>query len=271
MKELRGKVALVTGAALGMGKSLAGMLLEEGCILALVDVNKKELERTAGQLSKKGTCKTYVCDISNRKSVYELEDNVKKDLGPVSLLVNNAGIMKAAELLELDDELIDKTIQVNLASMFWMCKAFIPGMVKMEEGHVVNLASAGGILAIPNLTAYCASKFGVVGFSDALRQEMKKNRWNIGVSCVCPNTVGTGMFEGAKMVSGTRLLKTEQVTGKVLKGIKKNRAMVAVPNISVKFVTPLMKLLLPVHAMDRLNNILGMWHANDTTTGRNGK
>lgn len=271
MKVLRGKVALVTGAAMGMGKSLADMLLDEGCILALVDVNNKELEKTVGELSKKGTCKTYVCDISNRKSVYALADSVKKDLGPVSLLVNNAGIMKAAELLDLDDELIDKMLQVNLASMFWMCKAFLPGMIKMEEGHVVNLASAGGILAIPNLTAYCASKFGVVGFSDALRQEMKKNRWKVGVSCVCPNTVGTGMFDGAKMVAGTRLLKTEQVTKKVLKGIKKNRAMVAVPSVSVKFVTPLLKLLLPVHVMDRLNSILGMWHANDTTMGRMGK
>jgi len=271
VKQLRGKVALVTGAAMGMGKSLSSMLMDEGCILALVDVNKKELENAENQLSKKGSCRTFVCDISDRKAVYELAKQVKKDLGPVSLLVNNAGIMKAGELLDLQDELIDKMLQVNLASMFWMCRAFLPHMIQLGEGHVVNMASAGGILAIPNLSAYCASKFGVVGFSDALRQEMKKNRLQIGVTCVCPNTVGTGMFEGAKMVTGTKLLKTEQVTSQVLKGIRKNRAMVAVPGVSVKFLTPLLKLLLPVHVMDRVNSMLGMWHANDSTKGRNGK
>ncbi len=268
MKNLRDKVALVTGAAMGMGRSLSDLLLTEGCRLALVDVNQAELGKTGAALSQKGACRTYVCDIADRQAVYELVTRVKADLGPVSLLVNNAGIMKAGELLNLEDGLIEKMLQVNLASMFWMCKAFLPDMIAQQEGHVVNFASAGGILAIPNLSAYCASKFGVVGFSDALRQEMKKNQWKVGVSCVCPNTVGTGMFEGAQMVAGTRLLQTEQVTKKVLAGIRKNRAMVCVPNISVNFVTPLMKLLLPVTVMDRLNQLLGMWHANDATRGR---
>ena len=268
MKDLKGKVAVVTGAAMGMGKSLAGMLLDEGCKVVLVDIKKKELKATADELSKKGVCASYLCDISDRQAVYDLAGKVKNDLGVVSILINNAGIVKAGELMDLSDDIVQKIMDINLTAMFWTCKAFLPDMIKKNEGHVVNFASAGGILAIPNLSAYCASKFGVIGFTDAVRQEMKKHKINVGFTSVCPNTVGTGMFDGADMVVGTKLLKPEEVTKKVVKAIKKNKAMVAVPNIPVKFLTPLTKVLLPIHVMDRMNGLLGMWTANDTTTGR---
>ena len=249
-------------------KSLAGMLLSEGCSVVLVDINEKALKKTVEELSKKGACKSYLCDISDRQAVYDLAGKVKNDLGAVSILINNAGIVKAGELMDLADDVVQKIIDINLTAMFWTCKAFLPDMIGRNEGHVVNFASAGGILALPNLSAYCASKFGVIGFTDAVRQEMKKHKLNIGFTSVCPNTVGTGMFEGADMVVGTKLLKPEEVTKRVLKAIKKNKAMVAVPTIPVKFLTPLTKLLLPIHAMDWLNGLLGMWTANDMTTGR---
>ena len=136
-------------------------------------------------------------------------------------------------------------------------------------GHIVNMASAGGLLAIPALTAYCASKFGVVGFSDALRQELKKEGLAIGVTCVCPNTVNTGMFDGAETVKGTRMLKPEDVARQVVRAIRQNRPMVGVPSVPVKIVTPLLKALLPVAAMDRINALMGMWHINDSWKGRN--
>lgn len=271
MKELKGKTVLITGAAMGMGKSLSEKMLREGCRAVLVDVNVKELEKTHAELSKIGKCTQYICDIADRKEVYQLAKKVEKEFGPVDILVNNAGIVKAQELLNLEDEAIEKTININLTAMFWTCKAFLPGMVARKSGHVVNFASAGGILAIPNLTAYCASKFGVIGFSDALRQEMKKHKSNVGVTFVCPNTVNTGMFEGSKMVAGTKILSADDVTKKVIKAIKKNQAMVAVPSMPVKFITPLTKVLLPIKFMDWLNAALGMANANDTWKGRNSK
>ncbi len=268
MKNLKGKVALVTGAAMGMGRDLSEKLLKEGCRVALVDLNEKELARTAGDLAKLGECAKFVCDISDRKAVHQLAKKVEKELGEVDLLVNNAGIVKALELVDLEEEAIEKTININLTAMFWTIKAFLPAMIRKKQGHIVNFASAGGILAIPNLTAYCASKFGVVGLSDALRQEMRKEKTNVGVTYVCPNTVNTGMFSGSKMVAGTKMLTADQVNRNVLKAIKKNQAMVAVPNLPVKFLTPLTKVLLPIKAMDWLNAFLGMDHANDTWKGR---
>ena len=269
MKDLKGKVALVTGAAMGMGRSLSEDLLREGCRVVLVDVNEAELSKTQKELSKIGKCASYICDISDRKAVYQLAQQVEKEFGQVDILVNNAGIVKAQELVDLADDAIEKTININLTAQFWTCKAFLPSMIKKGQGHIVNFASAGGILALPNLSAYCASKFGVVGFSDALRQEMKKHKYNIGVTYVCPNTVNTGMFDGSKMVAGTKMLVASDVTKKVIKAIKNNQAMVAVPSFPVKILTPLTKVLLSINAMDWLNKAMGMATCNDSWKGRN--
>jgi short-subunit dehydrogenase len=253
---------------MGMGRDLSRKLLREGCAVALVDLRQDALGEAEEDLRSLGPCRGYVCDISDRDAVYALAGRIEADLEPPAILVNNAGVVTARPLLDLDDAAIERMIRVNLTALFWTCKAFLPSMLRRGEGHIVNIASAGGILAIPNLSAYCASKFGVIGFTDSLRQEMRKMGANVGVTVVCPNTVSTGMFEGSKMVAGTQMLKPEEVTTRVVEAIRKNRAMVAVPSVPVKFVTPLLKVLLPIKAMDWLNAALGMADANDTWTGR---
>jgi len=268
MKSFSGKLAVVTGAAMGMGKMLSSMLLDEGCRVALVDINEASLDATQKLLSEKGECSAFVCDISDSTSVYSMADSIRDQMGGVDILINNAGIVIAKPLLDLNEGEIDKMIQVNLTAQFWLTRAFLPNMIEMNSGHIVNVASAGGILAIPNLSAYCASKFGVIGFSDAVRQEIKRKKLNIGLTVVCPNTVNTGMFTGAKMVTGTKLLTSENVCRQIIKGIKGNKPMVAIPSFSVKIITPLMKALLPTRTMDWLNKVLGMWDANDQTVGR---
>jgi short-subunit dehydrogenase len=268
VKNLKGRTAVVTGAAMGMGRDLSRKLLLEGCAVALVDLRQDALGEAEEDLRRLGPCRGYVCDISDREAVYALAGRIEADLEPPAILVNNAGVVTARPLLDLDDAAIERMIRVNLTALFWTCKAFLPSMLRRGEGHIVNIASAGGILAIPNLSAYCASKFGVIGFTDSLRQEMRKMGANVGVTVVCPNTVNTGMFEGSKMVAGTKMLDPGNVTSRIVEAIRKNRAMVAVPSVPVKFVTPLLKVLLPIKAMDWLNAALGMADANDTWTGR---
>jgi all-trans-retinol dehydrogenase (NAD+) len=253
---------------MGWGRVLSRMLVNEGCRVALVDVNAAALDEVRKELSATGEAQSFACDISNRAGVYELAGRVRDEMGPVAVLVNNAGVMRAAPILELDDGAIERMISVNLTAQFWTVKAFIPQMLECGEGHVVNVASAGGLLAIPSLSAYCASKFGVVGFTDALRQEAKRYRWPVFVTCACPNTVNTGMFAGARMVNGTRMLDPETVCRRILAGIKKDRPYVAIPHVAVRFLTPLTKVLLPTAALDQLNRLLGMWSANDATVGR---
>ena len=268
MKQINGRVALVTGAAMGMGKKIAEFLLSEGCRLAMVDINTEALEGARQSLAIKGECQAFTCDIAERDDVRKLAASVERDLGRVDILVNNAGIVRAASLVALDDEDIERMIRINLTAQFWTCKTFLPGMRQAGAGHIVNMASAGGLLALPSLTAYCASKFGVVGFSEALRQELKREGLPIGVTCVCPNTVNTGMFEGARTVRGTRMLRPEDVAVQVVRAIRRNQPMVAIPSFPVKIMTPLLKTLLPVGVMDRINALMGMWHINDTWQGR---
>lgn len=268
MKTLKNRTAVVTGAAMGLGRILSRMLLENGCRVALVDIDAAALDETRRALAATGDAQAFACDIAERTQVYELAARVHAQMGPASVLVNNAGIMRAAPVTDLDDATIARMISVNLTAQFWTVKAFLPQMLQCGEGHVVNVASAGGLLALPSLTAYCASKFGVVGFTDALRQEAKRYRWPVTVTCVCPNTINTGMFAGARMVTGTRMLAPEAVCRQILAGIKKNRTYVATPYLAVRFLTPLMKVLLPTAAMDQLNRALGMWSANDETVGR---
>ena len=266
MKTLSRKAAVVTGAAMGLGRALSLDLLREGCRVALVDVNADALEATRKEFP--AGVQAFTCDVSNRHEVQELARRVREAMGPVSILVNNAGIMRAAPLMELEDSAIERMLGVNLAAHFWTVRAFLPQMLECGEGAVVNVASAGGLLALPSLSAYCASKFGVVGFSDALRQEAKRYRWPVTVTCVCPNTVNTGMFDGARMVAGTQMLDAEAVSRRIVRGIRKGRPYVAIPSVAVGFLTPLTKVLLPVAAMDQLNRLLGMWSANDSTVGR---
>jgi len=218
--ELKGKVAVVTGAARGMGKELSAALLREGCAVALVDINADALSAGFREFSPLDSCRQFRCDVSKREDVYRMAEAVEETLGPVSVLVNNAGIVRAADLLDLPDLDIEKMIAINLTAQFWTCKAFLPGMIERNEGYIVNYSSAGGLLAIPNLSAYCASKYGVIGFTDALRQELRKKKANIGCTYVCPNTVDTGMFKGSKMVAGTKLLSPKVVSERVIRAIR---------------------------------------------------
>lgn len=267
MTELRGKVAVVTGAALGMGRSLTGLLLREGCRVGMVDIRERELEEAGEELSSLGRVAAFVCDVSRRDKVYDLAGLVHEELGPVDILVNNAGIVRSDPFLEKPDDSIERTVAVNLLAYFWTMKAFLPDMVAKRAGHVVNMASAGGLLGVPYITDYCATKFAVVGLTEALRQEFKlRDLGNIRFTYVCPNTVATGMFEGARPVRGTRLLAPDEVTAKIVEGIKKNRSFIGVP--ASVYLIPLVKALAPIPVLDLFNRLMGIATSSETTVGR---
>jgi len=267
MKELRGKNVLITGGALGMGRSLARLLLHEGCRVAIVDIRESDLAEARGDLSHSGDIATYVCDISDRDAVYALAEKVRAEFGAIDILVNNAGVVKSNPFLDKPDEVIERTVAVNLLAHFWTMKAFLPDMVVKKEGHVVNMASAGGLLGVPYISDYCATKFAVIGLTESLRQEFKlKGLSNVRFTYVCPNTVGTGMFAGARPVKGTRLLAADDVTGKILQGIKRNRSFIGVP-LSV-YLVPLTKALTPIPVLDLFNRVMGIATSSETTVGR---
>ena len=267
MKSLAGKNVVITGGASGIGKEMALLFAKEKARVAILDVDRKKLSHVAKDFKGlKVNVSTYVCDVSDRKKIERAAKLLAKDLKYVDILVNNAGIVIGKTISDTTYEEIQRTIDVNLMGVIWMTKALLPKMMKRKKGHIVNIASAAGMLAVPKLADYCTTKFAVIGFSDSLRMEMKKYGYKkIKVTCVCPSIIDTGMFEGFTPPLLSPLLKPEIVAAKVVNAVKKERSYVKIP-FMVKLI-PLFKFL-PAKFVDWLGDLLGTSRAMDHFKGR---
>jgi len=170
------------------------------------------------------------------------------------------------------DELAQLTIDINTTSHFWTVKAFLPQMIEQNEGHIVTIASAAGMMGVRGLADYCASKFGAFGFDEALRMDFRHRKLNLFTTCVCPYYINTGMFKGTK----TRfpwllpILEEDYVADQIVNGIRENRAFIGLPFI-VHYVLSLSRALLPVGLFDWMADFLGANHSMDNFVGRNNK
>jgi len=257
MTDLSRKSVLITGAGHGIGKIMAERIAALGAAkLIILDINKEALDKTAEELRAMGP-EVYakICDISDREAVYKCAEEVHKQAGPVDVLINNAGVVITGEILDLPDDMHKKHIDVNLLGTLWMLKAFVPDMVKRDEGHVVNIASSAGLLAVPGMGIYCATKFAIKGLNDALRCELLNRKSRVKVTVICPYAIDTGMFAGFKTPFFMPALKPEKMAQAVVDGILKDRKIVAKP-ITV-FALPILNALLPPGIMDAVIKILG--------------
>jgi len=267
MTDVKGKTALVTGGAMGMGKLLTERLLKAGAKVVIWDLNEEKLNEAREELASYGEVFSYSLDITDKDKVYETADKVKKEVGRIDILVNNAGIVKGGPFLELSDEDHRRTMEVNIMSLFWVTKAFLPEMMDRNEGHVVNIASAAGLTGVPGASSYSASKFAVVGWTDSIRLEAKKmGKKKVRFTTVCPSFVATGMFDGIKPPFFAPMLTTEEMVNKTMKGITRNKLLVMAPLI-VNSV-PLMKGLNVPFVTDFIGGVLGFHHSMDTWQGR---
>uniref|UniRef100_W5LFD1 Si:dkey-221h15.4 n=1 Tax=Astyanax mexicanus TaxID=7994 RepID=W5LFD1_ASTMX len=200
-KDVEGEVALVTGAANGLGKRIANELGRLGATLVLWDVNWEALDRTAKELRRNLDVRVYAyaCDCSRRTEVYRVAEMVKREVGDVSILVNNAGVVTGKyTFTEAPDILVDRTLRLNVAAHFWTYKAFLPAMIERNHGHLVCVSCHGGLFAMNGL-AYCASKFAAIGFAESIALELlvlKKE--GIKTTIVYPYLFDTTMFQGCR-------------------------------------------------------------------------
>jgi len=190
------ELVLVTGAGHGIGRQLALQYSSQGATVVLWDINEKGNEETAQLIKNNGGPKphTYKCDISKRQDVLNVAKKVKEEVGDVTILINNAGIMPTHPLEQHNEEEIRKIMDINVLAHFWTLEAFLPAMKKNNHGHIVALSSIAGVVGIPNLVPYCASKFAVRGLMETLDEELQWNPYNqIKTTTVCPFMVNTGL------------------------------------------------------------------------------
>ena len=193
MMRFSGKIAMVTGAAQGIGAAIAKRLYDDGVdYVALLDLNAQKLDAEASAIDPSGSrAGAHVCNVSKPESVKEVFGQIEQRFGRIDILVNNAGITRDAMLHKMTDEQWLSVIDVNLNSMYYCCKAVVPGMRERKYGKIVNLASVSAFGNVGQ-TNYGASKGGVIGFTKCLAREVARNR--VTVNCIAPSYINTDML-----------------------------------------------------------------------------
>jgi NAD(P)-dependent dehydrogenase (short-subunit alcohol dehydrogenase family) len=202
MRELRGKIALVTGAASGIGRATALSLARQGAVLILCDVDESRLKEVAGEVDGLSRCLLWrKVDVSSREEMRAFAEAVHQEVPAVDVLVNNAGIGMVGGL-ETPLEQWDRIIGINLMGVVYGCHFFGPRMAERGSGHIVNVASGLGFFGAPRILAYCATKFAVIGVSESLRAELRSK--GIGVSVICPGIIATDIAARGTAVFGAQ-------------------------------------------------------------------
>lgn len=199
----RGKVCVITGAGSGIGRALAENLARRGAELALSDIDTDGLAETVQRCERLGArVKSDRLDVAERESVLLYADAVKEHFGVVHQIYNNAGIAHHGEVVKTDFKDIERIMDVDFWGVVNGTKAFLPYLIESGDGHVVNVSSLFGLIAVPGQSAYNSAKFAVRGFTEALRQEMIVARHPVRVTCVHPGGIKTAVARNATYVEG---------------------------------------------------------------------
>lgn len=250
MRELRDKRVLITGGAAGIGRSLAEHFAARGAHVLLLDINQQSLDNAVAALLRDGAVAAgYRLDVTDHQAIGAVRTRILEEHGPIDVLVNNAGIVFGGPFLEVPLAKHLATYQINTLGLVAMTYAFLPDLMSRAEAHLVNMASASGLIGLPYGSTYASSKWAVIGFSESIRLELAMLRHNnVGVTTVCPSYVSTGLFEGAQAPKTTSILTADELAGMVLHAVERNRSFVLTPWL-VK-VTPALWGLLPTRIFD---------------------
>ena len=249
MNEFLGKVAVITGAGSGIGRALAVSLAQQGCNLALADINTESLKQTQVILDSDlfdGSVQVtlHTVDVSQWSDVQALAESVKEQHGRVNLLINNAGVGLGSLFKDASLDDMRWVMDINYWGVVYGCKAFLPLIKKTGGSTIVNVSSVFGLVTVPMSTAYCSSKFAVRGFSDALRHEVGYMGSDIKVACAFPSGIKTAIAQNSKVTLHTKsktsveqqkanmeahfLTTPEQAATDILNGVRKGKSRIKV-------------------------------------------
>jgi all-trans-retinol dehydrogenase (NAD+) len=255
MSQIKNATVLITGGASGIGRLMGEVCLDKGAKRLIIwDIEESALTETTADLASKGhTVISNLIDITDTESVIQTAKQILNNYGPVDILINNAGIVVGKFFEEHSHADIDKTMQVNTQAMMHITREFLPAMISAQKGHIVNIASAAGLAANPQMAVYVASKWAVIGWSETLRLELESKSKELHVTTVTPFYISTGMFEGVKSPI-VPIVKPESAARQIIHAIEKNKVYCRMPWIV--YAMPFFKGILPQRWFDAL---IGKW------------
>ncbi len=250
-RSISGSVVAITGAARGIGRATAQALIQRGARVAIGDLDLELARESAAALG--DAAAAYELDVTDRRSFQRFLESVEGDLGPVDVLVNNAGIMPLGSFIEEEDTTAARMIDINLHGVMLGMKLALPGMLKRGRGHVVNIASGAGKSGFAGGATYCATKHAVVGLSESVLAELRGS--GVELSIIMPGVVKTELASGLSEARGIKNLEPEDVAAAIAETLEQPRFEVFVPR-SVGPITKALSLL-PRGARQRVAQLLG--------------
>lgn len=224
MQSLQSKTALITGAGKGIGRAVALALANEGVHIGLVARTEKDLQAVAAEVTALGVkAAIAMADVSDINSVNAAVAKIRQELGAIDILINNAGTAAFGKFLELTPEQWENQVKVNLFGVYYVTRAVLPEMIERQTGDIINVSSTAGLKGAPVTSAYSASKFGLMGLTDSLMQEVRKH--NIRVTALTPSTVVTDLAKSANLLNNNedRVMHPEDFAELVVAQLKLNR------------------------------------------------
>lgn len=268
MSKLDGKRVLITGGAQGIGFEMALRFAERGAEVVLADINEAKLAEAKSSLEERSiVASVFQVDVTNPASIAAMRAHIAAEVGPIDVLVNNAGVVFGGPFTEVPLDAHFKTYEVNVLGLVAMTHAFLDDLIARPEAHLVHIASASGLIGLPYGSTYASSKWAVIGFGESIRAELNlQGHAHVHHTIVCPSYIGTGMFEGAEAPKATSILEPSELAEKVVHAVEHDTLHVLEP-FMVK-LTPLIKALLPQALYDKMAHLFGADTSMAHWTGR---
>ena len=265
--KIQGNTVLITGGCSGIGKIMGRMCLEKGAARLIIwDINEAAVGATVNEFSALGEVYGHKADISSPDSVDVAYADTKAACGDVDILINCAGIITNNKTFaEQTDADINRTIDINTKGAMFIALRYLKDMKARGKGHICNITSSAGMLSLPKMSLYAASKWAAIGWSDSVRIELQREKSPVRVTTIAPYFINTGMFDGIR--SFFKVLKPETVARKTIRAIEQGRGYKGIP-FTQHFIR-LMQGLFPVKLFDFVfGDLCGLYTVMDHFTGR---
>lgn len=275
--HIKGTNVLITGGASGIGRIMGRICLEKGASNLIVwDINQANIDKTEVELSdvkpaeagvSKGQIHSYIVNVSDPQAIKSAYEKVKSEVGEVDILVNCAGIVRGNNTFDKQTvQDIDLTMDINANAPMYVALAVLPDMLRRDRGHICNIASAAGMLGVPKLSVYCASKWAVIGWTESMRVELKQARSHVRVTSVAPYFINTGMFDGVNS-KVFPILDPEKTAAKIIRAVEVGKSFRGIP-FAYHFIR-IWQGLLPNFLFDFIfGKVFGVYSVMDHFTGR---